>query len=127
MNLQSFLLKAINFINETIIPLILAVAFLVFLFNIARYFILKQDDKREEARRIALWGILAFVVIVSIWGIVNLLVSGFDFDRQNAPCPDFNPNCDQRGGEAWENREPECVGGIICVYEEDGHRTCFAC
>jgi hypothetical protein len=65
-------------------------------------------------------------VIVSIWGIVNMFVYGLDFDQQNAPCPDYNPNCEQ-GSAAWDNQEPQCIGGVICTYEEDGHRTCFAC
>ena len=121
MSLQAFLIGTILFVNTAVIPLILAIAFVVFLWNIARYFILKPDDKREEARRTALWGILAFVVIVSIWGVVNLLVTDLGFSQEAAPCPDYNPTCTSSVG-----RSPECVNGVLCTYDDQGRRRCFA-
>lgn len=133
MSLQEFLAAALQFLNSTIIPLLLAVAFVIFLFNVARYFII-QEDKREEARSIALWGILAFVVIASIWGITNLLVAGLDLDRQTAPCPDYNPNCQAQrsvgagsGDGSWNpGGTQRCVIGISCQIV-DGVRTCESC
>ena len=91
MSIQTFLTNIISFLNNTIIPLIIAIAFLFFIWNMARYFIIggASEDNREKAKRNAFYGILAFVIIVSIWGIVNLLVVGLGFDRETPLLPDY--------------------------------------
>lgn len=42
-----------------------------------------------------MWGVIAFAVMISLWGIVNVLVRTFNFDNEARPClPTFgNPNC----------------------------------
>ena len=74
MSIQEFLIGLLLFLNDRVIPLLIAIAFLVFIFNIARYFIIQNqsDTGHAKAKRNALYGILAFVIIVSLWGIVNL-------------------------------------------------------
>ena len=91
MNIQDFIKNSIVFLNKTIIPLLFALAFLFFIVNVARYFIIGggNEEARKKAKTLALWGIIAFVVMVSVWGIVNLLVSGFGIGRNITPCPDF--------------------------------------
>lgn len=91
MNLQTFLANVLSFMDSVVVPFILALAFLVFVWNLAKYFIIQgdSDDGREKARRNAFWGILAFIVIVSIWGIVNILVRDLGFDRTKYIEPDY--------------------------------------
>ncbi len=64
-----------NFINGTLVPLVFAIAFLAFLWGATKYFILGGHDegKREEGRQLMLYSIVAFVLMISIWGIVNLI------------------------------------------------------
>ena len=83
MNLQTFLAGTITFLNGTIIPLLLAIAFVAFLWNTVQYFIIQGDSEegQTKAKSLALWSISAFVVILSLWGIVNLLVG--DLGLQN--------------------------------------------
>lgn len=78
MNLQTLLLNILYFLNETIVVALLSIAGLVFLWNAARYFIIggSNEDSQKKARSLALWGILAFVFILSISGIVNMFVIG---------------------------------------------------
>ena len=87
----SYLNGFLVFLNETLIPLILALAFLFFIWQAVRYFILgsADEDEREKARALALWGILAFVLMLSIWGIVNFFVAGLGFTRDEVICPDY--------------------------------------
>lgn len=134
MSLQEFLADAIMFINDAVLPFILALAFVIFLFNVARYFII-QEEKRDEAKRTALWGILAFVVIASIWGITNLFVYNLDLHGDVAPCPDYNPSCHTEGNadddpqSTWKPSDPtvqRCIIGISCRIV-DGVRTCESC
>lgn len=81
MNLQTFLINIGKFLNDTLVPFLLVLAALAFFWNIAKYFIMEggNEEAHEKARSYAIWGITAFVVIVSLWGIVNLVVNGLGF------------------------------------------------
>ena len=73
--LATFVDGFINFINDVLVPLVFAIAFLVFIWGVFQYFILGGSDegKREQGKSLMLWAIIGFVLMVSIWGIVNLL------------------------------------------------------
>lgn len=80
-------------INDIILPVLVAVAFIIFLFGVFKYFIVGAADpkKQEEGRQFVLWGVIGFVVIFSIWGLVNLIADtvGLNPDDpiNNAPTP----------------------------------------
>jgi hypothetical protein len=97
MNVQTFLLNILKFLNEVIVPFLIAIAFLVFIWNIVRYFIIggANEDDQKKAKSLAFWGISAFVVILSFWGIVNLFVYGLGFGNR-AIIPDYM--CQKLGG-----------------------------
>ena len=67
----------INVINGILVPVLMAVALIVFLYGVYKYFILgaASDSDRETGRQFVLWGIIGFVIILSVWGLV-LVVSG---------------------------------------------------
>jgi heme A synthase len=69
-----------------VIPLVLGIAFLIFLINAVRFFIIGSNstEGQENARNLALYGVGAFVLILSLWGIVNLLAGGFGLNE--GPC-----------------------------------------
>jgi succinate dehydrogenase/fumarate reductase cytochrome b subunit len=100
-SVQSFLGDTVLFINGKVVPFLFALAFLFFLWNAFRYFILggDQEAEREKARKFALWGLIAFVLLVSIWGIVNLLVSGFGINNGGPVCPDYLPGLSGPGSD----------------------------
>lgn len=79
------------FLNLQVLPLLIAVALFIFLYYLARTFIIDAayTDKREEARSRAIWGFVALIIIVSLWGIVNLLVGGLEIDDERSFCPDY--------------------------------------
>lgn len=93
-SVQGYIVLILQFINWTLLPLLFSVALLFFLINAARYFIIGGDDdgSREKARRLALYGIGAFVFLVSIWGIVNMFVFGLGIGQEEAMCPDYLDN-----------------------------------
>ncbi|MBI3572308.1 hypothetical protein HY091_02130 [Candidatus Kaiserbacteria bacterium] len=64
-------------LNTVVVPLIFALAFVVFLWGVLKYFFLHGGDeaKRSEGRQFVVWGVLGMVVLVSVWGIVNILLS----------------------------------------------------
>lgn len=81
---NTFFGKIVTFINDVLIPLIFAVALLMFIFGMFRYFIAGGADegKREDGKQLMLYSILGFVLMVSIFGIVNLIASGLGFSKQ---------------------------------------------
>jgi len=88
-SLQEFIISISVFINSVLIPFILALALLFFLYNTTRYFIIGGEKEHEKAKNTAIYSIAAFVLIVSIWGIVNLLISGLGFNQKRAVMPDY--------------------------------------
>ncbi len=67
--------RIVSFVDTAVIPLLYALAFLLFLFGIFRYFFTGGEESREKARPFVMWGLIGFVIIFAVWGIVNLLVS----------------------------------------------------
>ncbi len=82
-------------INNALVVLatfFVAVGLLGFIYNIIRYFIIESgnEEGRANAKRYALWSIMGFVFVVSIWGLVNLLVTSSDIGRELIVCPDYS-------------------------------------
>ena len=67
----------IGALNTIVVPIIFALAFISFLWGVVNYFFLHPGDesKRAEGRQFVLWGLLGMVVLFSVWGVVNILLS----------------------------------------------------
>ncbi len=67
----------IGALNTVVVPVISALAFASFLWGVVNYFFLhgSEESKREEGRQFIFWGIIGMVVLFSVWGFVNLLLS----------------------------------------------------
>jgi hypothetical protein len=74
---QDYVTGIIDLFNTVAVPVIFALAFAVFVWGAANYFILHGGDetKRAEGRQFALWGIIGMAVLFSVWGFVSLLLS----------------------------------------------------
>lgn len=102
MGIQGYLIAFTQFLNDFVIPTIFALAFLFFLWNAARYFIFhsNEDTGRESARQLAIYGILAFVITLSLWGVVNLLLYTFGISElsNSLSTPDYMQSRSGAGG-----------------------------
>ena len=80
----SFLTTILGFINNILIPVVIGLALLVFIWGMFNYFILGGGDegKRADGRQLMLYSILAFFMMVAIFAVVNLLTEGFGFDDE---------------------------------------------
>lgn len=76
-------------INNLLVPLLMAVAFIVFLFGVYKYFIQGAADEtsRTDGKQFTLWGVIGFVVILSLWGIVNLVMGTFGLSSTSSAPP----------------------------------------
>src|ERR1700679_2310000 len=63
----------INTINQIIVPVLFAIAFIVFIYGVFETFILGagNDEAKEKGKSLMLWGLIGFFVMVSVWGLVN--------------------------------------------------------
>ncbi len=67
----------IGLLNTVVVPVIFAFAFAAFVWGVMNYFFLNGGDetKRTEGRQFVLWGIIGMVVLFSVWGFVNIMLS----------------------------------------------------
>lgn len=74
-------------INNVLVPVLFAIAFIVFLYGIAKAYIFSGGDpaKVSEGHKLLLWGIIAFVVMISVWGLVNVVANTFGLAGYYAP------------------------------------------
>ncbi|MDQ5952856.1 MAG: hypothetical protein QG551_84 [Patescibacteria group bacterium] len=77
---------------NTIIPILITLAVVFFIYGVFKYAIAKEAEGQAEGRTIMINGIIALFVIVSVWGLVALLNGTFGInqgDNQNAQidCP----------------------------------------
>jgi hypothetical protein len=69
------------------VPLLFAIAFIVFLYGIANAYILHPGDEAavKSGHKLILWGVIGFAVMVSLWGLVNVVASTFGLGGVGAP------------------------------------------
>jgi hypothetical protein len=118
MNLQTYIATFISFLNGIVIPFMLGMAFLVFVINVFRFFILggANPDSQEKAKQLAVYGVGAFVFIIIFWGVVNLLTSSFGLQllgERESRCSDYQcPDGNNPGGSIGTQPGQPFVGGV---------------
>lgn len=80
----STILYVINFV---LVPVIFGFAFLIFLWGVFKAYIWNRDDEaqREVGHKYVWWGIVGFVIMISLWGLVNVLANTFGLAGYSAP------------------------------------------
>lgn len=76
----------INTINNVIVPVLFAIAFIVFLWGAFDAFILGAtgEGTKEKGKSLMLYSLIGFFVMVSIWGLVNILTGTISFGGSNS-------------------------------------------
>lgn len=65
---------------STLVPVVISLAVLFFLYGLAKY-IWNVGDEKEKGKDMMIWGIIGLFVMVSIWGLVNLLGETFGLNQ----------------------------------------------
>ncbi len=78
-------------INTILVPLIFAIAFIVFMYGIFRYFIAGGADPeaQKKGKQLLMYGIIGFVIMISLWGIVNIVSNTFGLGGAHHPAFPF--------------------------------------
>ncbi len=89
--LQTLLTNIPTFLSDIVIPFLFGIAFLLFIINVIRYFVIEgsNEDGRKKAKDLALYSIAAFVFLIIFWGIVNMFVKSTGLQGEAQPCPDY--------------------------------------
>jgi uncharacterized membrane protein YidH (DUF202 family) len=77
----------LKFTNTVLIPFILGIGFLVFVWGMFKFFIYggADDEAKTSGKSLMVWATLGFVLIIIFWGVVNLISESTGFDNKNAP------------------------------------------
>lgn len=87
--LTGYLRSIVNFVNDYIIPLIIAAAILSFIWGMFRYFIMggADEEARAEGRQLMIWAVVGLVLMLSIQGIVNIFADAVGLKGQTITTP----------------------------------------
>ena len=77
----------INTINNVIVPVLFALAFIVFLWGAFNTFIrgASSEEAKKNGTNLMLYSLIGFVVMLSIWGLVNILTGSLGFGNGQGP------------------------------------------
>jgi hypothetical protein len=77
----------VNTIDQVLVPVLFAVAFIVFLWGAFQTFILgaNNDEVKTKGKNLMLYGLIGFFVMVSVWGLVNILTGTVGFGSNTGP------------------------------------------
>ncbi len=72
-------------ILKPLVPFLIGLAVVMFIYGVLILIFSEGGDKKEDGKKYMLWGIVGIFVMVSVWGLVNILISTFSLD--NTPKP----------------------------------------
>ncbi len=82
--MEVLIVRFLNFANETLIPAIIGIGFLFFVWGVFLYFIVggADEEKRAKGRSYVIHATIGFVVIIIFSGIVNLITESIGLEGQ---------------------------------------------
>lgn len=81
-------IQSVSAIIANLIPLIIAIAVLLFLIGVLRFVTAGGDEEqRASARNMIIFGIIALFVMTAVWGFVQILGSTIFGDRNVSQPP----------------------------------------
>ncbi|MEI6580632.1 MAG: pilin [bacterium] len=96
MGIGAVLCKIASILN-TIIPIIVVLGVVYFVWGVVQYVISSDEEAKKTGRMRMLYGIIGLVVIVGMWGLVRIVTNTFDLNNTqqglNPPCVTGTPGC----------------------------------
>ncbi len=73
----------LTFTNDYLIPFIIGIGFLVFVWGMFQFFIAggANDEAKEKGKSLMIYATLGFVLIIVFWGVINLLATSTGLDE----------------------------------------------
>lgn len=120
---DNFFANIIAILNVYVVNIVISIAFIVFFWGVYKYFVQGAADEKErqKGRQLVLYGILGFVIMVSVWGLVNLVMGTFGLQNETRPSipssRDSSGSAGQQGSSILPPAtcNPQCSAGSVCV------------
>ncbi|MEI8270303.1 MAG: pilin [bacterium] len=93
--IQAIICKIGEILN-TIIPILIVLGVVYFVWGVISYMIGADEEQKKKGRDKIIYGIIGLVVIVGMWGLVNVVTDTFGLDNNNV------------------NIKTPCVPGTVC-------------
>jgi hypothetical protein len=77
-------------ILKPIVPFLIGLGVVVFIYGVLVLVFSEGGEKKEEGKQYMFWGIIGIFVMVSVWGLVNILISTFNLS-DNVPNIEIKP------------------------------------
>lgn len=78
MTFKSIIQDLLEIIVGTLVPLVISLAVIYFLYGIVKYLIAAGDEtKRKESVKVITYGLIAIFVMVCVWGLVSFITNTF--------------------------------------------------
>lgn len=75
LTLCSLIVRIVGYLNQ-ILFLLIGLSVVTFVYYVFKYFI-KQNENHDEAGKYVMYSVIGFFVILSMWGLVNILQNTF--------------------------------------------------
>jgi len=83
-NLNTVIINIARLIQDGVIPIVIGLALLTFLWGVMKYGTSRDEASRKESIAIIINGIIVLFVMVSVWGLVWLFASFFGVNLTGA-------------------------------------------
>jgi uncharacterized membrane protein len=81
--IEAFICKIGSILN-TIIPVLVVLGVVYFVWGVVQYVIASDEEAKKTGRNRMIYGIIGLVVIVGMWGLVNIVTRTFGLSNYNA-------------------------------------------
>lgn len=105
---------------NSVLPLLLALGVVYFVWGVVMYVIGSDEEAKKRGKDRIIFGIIGLVIIVGLWGLVNIVVNTFGLDRNvtfTNPALVLNKSvpvgsCNFGGGNA---KFQDLIGYVTCI------------
>lgn len=66
---------------NSVIPVLIALGVLYFVWGVITYVVADEEEAKSKGRDRIIWGVIGLVVIVGMWGLVNVLRNTFGLNN----------------------------------------------
>jgi threonine/homoserine/homoserine lactone efflux protein len=85
------IIATVNSILSWIIPVLITLAVIYFIWGVIQYLISGDEEKKKKARGMIISGLIGLFVIVAFWGIIRLITNTFQvgpeqLNKNAIPC-----------------------------------------
>ena len=82
--IEAVICKIGNILNM-VIPVLVVLGVVYFIWGVISYVIGTDEEEKKSAKGKIIYGIIGLVVIVGIWGLVNIVTNTFGIQNANTP------------------------------------------